>query len=275
VTFHISHPSLWGLPLYALFYFLGSVVSLGIAYGFVKKNPDFMDVKYFDLMCVTWLVGVLGAKTLFVLTNPDSLSALIGRAGWLNLLEGGYHLFGGILSGVFVFLLLVWKWKLPLWKAIHLLLLVALPGLAIGRIGCVFAGCCYGGQAHESFPILFQYDPQIYATALSLHVRYPVQLFNIGILGALSLFAWLYHRNEHSFISVGIILSGVLFVLGGSRWLEGYYRDPLSRSDSPFWGLYISQWVALSLVLVGGIVGVLWMRKMHANRSKISNRSRE
>ena len=259
----ITHPDVWGVPLYPIFYFLGSFISLLLAFYVVHTKENYRYVRYFDLMLAVWLSGVVGAKALALILTPSAIHKILSHGGWMQLLEGGYHLSGGILSGMLIFLFLVRRWKLPFWKSVHLLLWVALPGLAVGRMGCIFAGCCFGKvSVSENFPILFQYDPHSYWALLSRGPRLPTQLFDLlgvfilaaGVWVPTSLRSW----QMSDFKRVGGLLSVVLMGFGALRWIESFYRDILSRTDSPVWGVYFSQWTALFLLLLGAIVGIFW-----------------
>lgn len=200
-------------------------------------------------MFVVWLMGIVGAKALAFILTPNSLPATWSFTSVMQLFEGGYHLSGGILLGLLTFVWLVWAWQLPFWKCVHLLLWVALPGLAIGRIGCVFSGCCFGQLASlGDFPLLIQYDPHAYSAMLASGPRLPTQLWDL--LGLMSLAALMWVRAGR--MSKGM-LSLVLIGFGVLRWVGLRYRDEILGG-----GTYFSEWVALFLVFLGGTIGVLW-----------------
>lgn len=265
---HIDHVSVWSIPLYAIFYFLGSLTSILLAYYCVRVSPHFRHIRYFDCVWIVWLSGVLGAKFFSLLLLPGSMWDAISHIRLSHILEGGYHLWGGVFTGILTLLFLGWRWRheVEFWPTLHLLLLVALPGLAIGRVGCIFAGCCYGDLIHEGhFPLYFQYDRIVYPVSLSRGLRFPIQLLDSVGVSLLSVFVWIYTIKRqwklYSFQDVGGLVAVVFIVFGLGRVGEDFFRDGLSRSDSPLWGVYFSGWAALSLALIGGIVGWTWLTR--------------
>ena len=107
-----------------------------------------------DLCLELLLVGILGARLVFVLSNLPAYAAscrdgLDGgaalpctRALWLW--EGGLYFHGGLIAALGW---LVWRTRRTGPSALTLADVLA-PGLAlaqaVGRIGCLLAGCCFG-----------------------------------------------------------------------------------------------------------------------------------
>jgi phosphatidylglycerol:prolipoprotein diacylglycerol transferase len=117
-----------------------------------------------------------------------------------------------------------------------------LVGQAIGRLGCLFEGCCYG-------------TPWDGPWAVTLHgtARHPVQLYEACL--DLLLAAWLFAQRDrgwpagHAFRRAVVGYALVRTVL-----------DPLRADGRQMWGpLSLVQWVCL---LFAGIVAVrMWWRE--------------
>lgn len=109
----------------------------------VQADPD----RVLDLSFVALLCGVGGARLFYVVHywrtdfafRPNPLLAVI------DIRQGGLEFLGGLL-GAILGVLLYLKWK---GLSVRLYLDITAPsamwGLAIGRLGCFFNGCCFGG----------------------------------------------------------------------------------------------------------------------------------
>src|SRR5512134_2990879 len=82
------------------------------------------------------------------------VSALVG-AELLNLARSGGVFYGGLIAAVVVALWYLRRHRMPVWTVTD----VFAPGIAlghvIGRLGCLFAGCCFGKPASVPWAITF------------------------------------------------------------------------------------------------------------------------
>lgn len=107
---------------------------------------------------------------------------------------------------------------------------------SLGRIGCLFAGCCYGRVSDS--PIA------VYNAHLDAHVI-PVQLFEALFLGALFAFlVWRLHTGRD------LCLPLYLSIYGVWRFFIEYLRTD-ERGGSPVSFLTPSQFTAVILALLG------------------------
>src|SRR5262249_56008945 len=103
------------------------------------------------------------------------------RGEWLVVGRWGGGFDGGLIVGVAVALWYIRKVGLPLWTTCD----VFAPGIAlghvVGRLGCLFAGCCYGKPTTRPWGITFT-DPFAAAnvgTPLNVPLH-PTQLYEAG-----------------------------------------------------------------------------------------------
>ena len=75
----------------------------------------------------------------------EGLAALLGAV--VNMARGGLVIYGGFFGGVLGLLAFYRKYRVPLLATADLVAPSLMLGLAIGRIGCLLNGCCYGGRA--------------------------------------------------------------------------------------------------------------------------------
>ncbi len=144
----------------------------------VKKGFE-ADLAY-DLIIYGAIGGILGGRILYIITHPGYYLAYPLR---LFSIQDGLIFYGGLLGG-FLFVAALLKRR-------HLSVLVisdaASPalafGAAIGRIGCFFAGCCYGEllgpRASGIFGAIFnsRHPTQIYDFLYNLAIFFYLHFF--------------------------------------------------------------------------------------------------
>ena len=129
---------------------------------------------------------------------------------------------------------------------------------AIGRIGCFFAGCCYGIRT-DSFLGVYLDDPNI------PHKVLPTQLFEATFLAALcALLVIRFLRNQRYALPIYLVLYGVW------RFLIEFLRGD-DRGETVIPNLTPSQLTAVLLILLGIGLTVLF-RKTIYKRSPIGER---
>ncbi len=172
-------------------------VMLGIYLGYRNarrvglNTDDFLDLCFWGL-----IAALLGSRLLFVATNWDRFRGHAWRV--IAMWEGGLVFYGGVIAACATGVWFLWRRKLPFLRSGDVIAPVLSLGHAFGRMGCHFAGCCWGkacGAAHavrfpaesvayENMVARHQLDPRIAHMTPPLH---PVQLYEAG--GELLIFA--------------------------------------------------------------------------------------
>ncbi len=129
---------------YGLMLALGVFVSSHLLARDARRIGIAPDVIY-DLVFWVVICGIIGARLFYVLLNPDiffgtPLEILMLQKGGLAW-QGSFA--GGMLAGV----VFIRRHKLPLWPLLDAVAPYIALGSAIGRIGCLLNGCCYGKPA--------------------------------------------------------------------------------------------------------------------------------
>ena len=108
-----------------------------------------------------WMVvcGMLGARLFFVIQNREHFfEPGLGAAETLkrvfDMVGGGLVVYGSMIGALLAAAFVVWRWKLPAWKTADLAAPGMALGLAIGRIGCLLNGCCWGGVCDAPLPTI-------------------------------------------------------------------------------------------------------------------------
>ena len=76
--------------------------------------------------------------------RPTLLETL---ASMVNVSQGGLVVYGSLLAGGAALTAFVWRYRVPGLALSDLVAPSVVLGMAIGRIGCFFNGCCYGGAS--------------------------------------------------------------------------------------------------------------------------------
>jgi phosphatidylglycerol:prolipoprotein diacylglycerol transferase len=150
---------------YGLMLVIGFIAATQLAKFLARRNR--LDGELFvNAALLALLFGVLGARLSHIL---ESLAAHTGefaengRGAWdnfkamLNLSSGGLTFYGGFLLATPVLIgYALWK-KVPLLKGMDIVAPCLMVGLAFGRIGCFFNGCCYGEECNLAWGAAFPY----------------------------------------------------------------------------------------------------------------------
>lgn len=140
--------------------------------GYLAKRKGYNPEIFINATLIALVVGVIGCRMSHVLENlsdytrPD-LSIWQNIYNMINIRSGGLTFYGGlILATPAVLGYFVYK-KVPARAAIDICAPCIALGLAIGRIGCLLNGCCYGADASASLPwaIQFPYGSDAYVDA--------------------------------------------------------------------------------------------------------------
>ncbi len=205
--------------------------------------------------------GLLGAKIMFFLGpyNPHYTTYSLAR-----FFTAGVVWYGGII-GAFIsgwIYLQIYrlrknnKWKKRLSKVYdfrkkpeYLKLLdifapATMAGLAIGRIGCFFAGCC-GGKATE-------YVLGVFHTKLGYFVH-AAQMYSM--INALIIFLLLLKLRKHSKFD-GFTFMWMLMLYAPTRFMIEFLRI-----ENVIYGFSVAQWTSIAIMIIIAPMYVYKMKK--------------
>lgn len=213
-----------------------------------KKGLDYE--KVFGLLIACLVFGYSGSKLLYMITILPEI--LADPANILHHLSGGWVVIGGILGGI-VGGYLYCKWqKLPTLPFFD----TALAGVALaqgfGRIGCFFAGCCYGAQTDSWIGIVFTHS-DFAPNGVKL---IPTQLISSVLDFILCAFLVWYDNKKKK--NAGEVTGLYLILYSAGRFVLEFFRGDAARgavgkvSTSQFIGLF---------TLAVGIIVYVKMRK--------------
>ncbi len=158
-------PELFRIPFlnlpvhtYGALYVAGLVIGMFVAYRQALRGNKYQnDVLDFGFWA---LVGALvGARILFIIVEADYYfveypfteipGTSISIPTVLALWKGGFVFWGGALGGAVALIMFCKKRNIPLGEMVDLCVPGLALGHAVGRLGCVAGGCCYGYASYH------------------------------------------------------------------------------------------------------------------------------
>ena len=202
-----------------------------------KENVD--AEKIFNLCFCVFISGIVGSRLFYILINSSFY--LRHPLEIIMLQHGGMAWFGGLILGFTGGWLFIRKHKMSLLGTVDIMIPFIALGQAIGRIGCLLNGCCYGKPSKFGlyFPVFDQ-------------VLIPTQLYSSLLMLFIFIILRFIQDKKHL---PGQILCSYLFLYSLKRFFIEFLRN-----DSPriFYGLTLFQLFSLvmfffSLSLIIGL----------------------
>jgi phosphatidylglycerol:prolipoprotein diacylglycerol transferase len=215
-----------------------------------RIDPDtIFDIGFFGL-----LVGLAGAHITFVLLDWSSYASRPLDA--LKIWEGGMSLHGGMFFGILFMI-----WACTKWKKVSVLAAgdICAPSwaiaYAIGRIGCLLNGCCYGGACDLPWAVRF---PDERHPGILTPPSHPIQLY--ATLFNLFFFAWL-TRWERRSRRDGELFYAYIAMYGFYRYVMEFFRAGVT-STYVVPRLHLTDTHIISFAMMAlGIGAIAWLRR--------------
>lgn len=149
---------------YGFFLLIGVVSGVGLAMHRSRQLGLHPDVTLNLCFCL-FACGIIGARLFYVIQYSHQFqeNGQISFGKILRMTEGGLVVYGSIIGGALGGLVFLKIKKLPALPMLDILAPCMMLGLAIGRIGCLMNGCCWGGICDSSISIQFPEGSPPYA----------------------------------------------------------------------------------------------------------------
>lgn len=202
---------------YVTFYSYGVCVAAAVALAwlltfFLARRASYPAAQAADLLFLVFISGIAGARLFYVLLHPDEYAGRWHAVFFLQ--EGGLVWYGGALAATVTgfFYAKALGLRAAAWADFFSPLIPL--SHALGRVGCFLNGCCFGRDG------------------------YPVQLYESGLLAALSAFLFMrFFRRKKE----GEVFCFYLAGYGAIRFMLEFLRG----DQSVFAGLTLPQWMSL------------------------------
>lgn len=241
IAFHIGD---FAVRWYGILITVGIIAGIAIAY-FRCKHYGLTKNDLYDLGFLVIIVGIIGARAVYILSNLPYFMANPGEI--ITLQMSGLAFIGIIIFNIPAVWIFAKLRKLDYWRILDL----AAPSIAIGyffgRLGCFMNGCCYGPES-TCCGIIMK------GTGLQTPV-FPTQLLNA--LLAIIIFIVLYY-----FATKKTFFKGWLFVMFLYLYSLSSFATEFLRADpghQPVWHTPFNpaQWGDLLAIAVAVVLHIV------------------
>lgn len=231
------------IPTYGLISVVGMFAAIFVGLIISKNKVD----KY-DLLMTTIVAGVglfIGAHLLYSLTRIDDIADAFANYGefgsfweflkYITGLMGGMVFYGGLYGGLAAGFLFARKKKYDVAKLSDVFAVVVPLFHAFGRVGCFFAGCCYGVESRWGIA-----GRVLYADVRETVRRVPIQLIEaLCLLVLFGVMFWLYRKCK----AQGKLIFIYLMIYAMLRFILEFFRGDEIRGR--FMIFSTSQWISI------------------------------
>ncbi len=253
--FHLYGP-LW-IQSYGLMIVAGLVLFMYLTYRHPLRKR-YLSSESFHSLIMWGIIGAFAGGRIFEVVTQWSLfshNPIEVFYPWV----GGFGILGGIIGAMVAIGLFLRSRDIAVLPVLDLLAIHAPLLQGISRIGCFFAGCCFGTASFTlPWAVIYSHPDSLAPLFVPLH---PTQLYSAGF--SFGLFILMINVLQHRFTLPGQLISWYLLVEGGARFIVEFWRGDQVFTDE--YGLFasvanvfsVAQWLALGL-MVAGAVG-LWL----------------
>jgi phosphatidylglycerol:prolipoprotein diacylglycerol transferase len=256
-----------GLPLYgfSVMLLLGCFGALYLT-AWRARRERLAPQDVYDL--ALWLIsgGFIGARVFFIVQHPETIQTV-----WdvFKFWQGGLVYYGCLVGGLIGSVLFWVRHPFPFRPMADAVAPSLALGSALGRVGCLFNGCCYGAPSHLPWAIRFPAgslawyhhvaDGLIPASAPQSLAVHPAQVYAvIDGLVLLLLLSLYYPRRRRD----GEVMALLMVTYPVTRFLI----ESLRGDEGPFVaGLTMSQAISV-IVFLGGLAAWLGLSRLPAGR---------
>ncbi len=250
------------LPSYGLLVALAMVIGWG---WFVRNAArDGIDREVASNV-VFWAVisGIVGGKLGLVLVEPKEFLTHPSRFVSFEFLSSAGVIWTGVLGGVGAMILLSRSYKLPLTTVLDAAAIPLPVAQAIGRVGCLLAGCCFGLPTTLPWGLQYHNPEGNQRTGVPLDIPlHPSPLYEAGwnLLVVLPLLLWMRSRRR----THGELILTYLVVYAVGRFFIERSRGDAVRGVFAF-GLSTSQMISAAMIVIAATLWWVLRRRSATN----------
>ena len=160
------------LHTYGVFIAMAFLSAIALALREARRQGEDAN-KILDLCFYMLVAAIVGSRILYVLINWSTFRH--DPFEIVRIWQGGLVFYGGFIGALLTALWYMRRKGLPLLKTADIMAPSIAFGLFVGRIGCFFAGCCYGKTCDLPWAVIFTHPESLAPKGVPLH---PTQLYS-------------------------------------------------------------------------------------------------
>ncbi len=257
---------------YGLTLFVAFILGIWIA-NKRGKSAGLADGVVLDFSTAIILSGILGARILYVLTHLEDF-----RGRWLDVVNpiqsdgsigiAGLVLLGGVVAAAATLVFMTWLKDVSVLKILDVFAPSLALGIAIGRIGCYFNGCCFGVPTDLPWAVIFPQSCP--AGSIFPHdAIHPTQIYAV-IYGTILYFTMLWAEKKFKTgdgFTFGIFMIGYGILRFSNETLR-WHESGLRAMEWQGGMLTFSQLISITMVLAGlGLISYVVKRVAGTTKS--------
>ncbi len=198
-------------------------------------------------IAVTLGCALVGGGGLYIAVSYsiEEISEYIKNLDFSFLISGGIVFYGGLLGGIFGGICTIKLLNISVSQLEKCVVPYIPLGHAIGRIGCLMAGCCYGIEYKGAFAVSSEFLPSSYSV-------FPVQaleaLLNVMTIPILTYYSRKSNK-KYRLLSLYLILYSLIRI-----FTECFRGDGIRGGMA---GISTSQWISLAILPISLISFIL------------------
>ncbi|MDR1401014.1 MAG: prolipoprotein diacylglyceryl transferase [Endomicrobium sp.] len=256
ILFSLGNFKIYSYGFFVALAFMAAIFYLSYS---IKKTREKL-IQYdelYSLFTYMAVFAILGARSLFIFVNLRDF--VLYPLDVLKIWNGGLVYYGGFISAAIFTLIYAKKKKMMIFNLGDFFVPALALGHAIGRIGCFFAGCCYGKETNLPWAVVFTDKYSLAVRGVYIHAT---QLYESIVNFILFMFLHFYSKKNTKVPGMAFVTYLVIYAT--SRFIIEFFRDNC-RGIHCF-GFSISQIISVFLFIIG--VLIIWKKKLYIKKLK-------
>jgi len=222
------------------FYTYGFLMALGfiVAYFYILRLAKISDQDlefYSNMFFWAIIFAILGAKALYLIVEWRNIGNELKDV--VGCLRGGLVWYGGLIADLIFIYFYCRHYKKDFLQVADTVSSPGAVGLAIGRWGCLMAGCCYGRPAHLPWAITYPRNLEIPHPMAGIPVHPSPIYESIGVFIIALICYLVFRRSRRKGLTIALVLLLYSALRFGLEFLRGdiergfLFSDKLSTSQ--------------------------------------------
>ena len=243
-------------PMYGICAAVGILLGGVLIFLTTKKRRDYSKIYIVNIPLICAVGAFIGAHLVYAMTMLDVLFTALKYPDkffntWENALTvlggvfGGMVFYGGLLGAILAAFIYCKAAKIDFDLYADIFAPATPLFHAFGRIGCTFAGCCFGLEASWGIPVMHTMSDG----SVEWHNHVPIPLIEAGC-NLLIMVVLLILSKKH--LKKGTLLAVYFIIYPIVRFIDEFFRGDEIRGV--YFGLSTSQWISIVVFIIGAMM---------------------